>query len=329
MSPRIVYMGTPEFAVEPLRAILSAGHNVIAVVTVPDKPIGRGLKMQGSAVKQFAVEHNIPVLQPEKLRGQEFMNQLMDLQPDLAVVVAFRMLPESIWSLPKLGTFNLHTSLLPNYRGAAPINWAIINGEKKSGVTTFMLDRQIDTGNIILQQEVEITDSDTAGTLHDKLMYAGAPLVVKTIEQICNGDIKYIKQNELCRDGTLLKPAPKIFKDTCQIDWNCCASTIHNKIRGLSPYPAALTNMQFCRNGKIEVVGLKIFRSKIEMAEHNFAPGKIVSDYKKSLKVACSNGYIVVEQLQQSGKKAMQTDEFLRGCQNTELLHMQDSASPQ
>lgn len=315
-------MGTPEFAVEPLKAIISAGHNVVAVVTIPDKPMGRGQKMQSSAVKQFALEQNIPVLQPAKLKDEEFLSQLKALNPDLSIVVAFRMLPEVVWSMPRMGTFNLHASLLPNYRGAAPINWAIINGEKKSGVTTFLLDKEIDTGSVILQQEVEIAPTDNAGLLHDKLMYAGAPLVVKTIEMLCSGEAQLTKQSQMIDSECKLKSAPKIFKETCQINWNNPIGTIHNQIRGLSPYPAAITNMQILRNGKNESISLKIFRSNIEEATHTLPFGKIVTDNKKILKVACINGFIVIEQLQQSGKKAMQIDDFLRGLQNTELLLM-------
>lgn len=320
MAPRIVYMGTPDFAVEPLKAVLSAGYNVAAVVTVPDKPVGRGLKMQASAVKQFAVANNIPVLQPEKLRDEHFIDTLKQINPDLSIVVAFRMLPQVVWSLPRLGTFNLHASLLPNYRGAAPINWAIINGESKTGVTTFLLDKEIDTGKIILQHEVEILDTDSAGDLHDKLMYAGAPLVVKTIEMLSNGSANFIEQSELCTGSP--KPAPKIFKDTCQINWAHSAASIYNMIRGLSPYPAAITNMQVMRNGKTELIALKIFDSKVELANHNFTPGLIITDDKKTLKVACRDGYVVIERLQQSGKKAMPIDEFLRGWQNTAFTQM-------
>lgn len=321
-SPRIVYMGTPTFAVEPLRAILSAGYNVAAVVTAPDKPVGRGLVLQPSAMKQFATEQGIAVLQPDKLRSEEFMAQLKHINPDIAVVVAFRMLPEAVWTLPRLGTFNLHASLLPNYRGAAPINWAIINGEKKTGLTTFLLNREIDTGSIILQQEVDIHEADTAGDLHDRLMHAGAPLVVETINLLLNGQAKPIEQSELLRSNAELKPAPKIFKHTCQINWSNKASAIHNLVRGLSPYPAALAEMRITRGGKAETIGLKIFRTQAENCNHNMKAGAIATDCKKWLKVACSDGYIAIEQLQQSGKKPLPIEEFLRGWQNTEFIEM-------
>ncbi|HNV52943.1 MAG TPA: methionyl-tRNA formyltransferase, partial [Tenuifilaceae bacterium] len=240
-SPRIVYMGTPDFAVEPLKAIVDAGYNVVAVVTVPDKPVGRGQKLQSSPVKQYAEEKGLLVLQPEKLRNEDFVNQLKELNPDIAVVVAFRMLPETVWSLPKIGTFNLHASLLPQYRGAAPINWAVINGEKKTGLTTFLLDKEIDTGNIIDQLEVLIDENETAGELHDKLMLLGGSMVVKTIQKLAEGNYTPTPQKNLAVGE--LKAAPKIFKETCKVDWGKSYIQVHNFIRGLSPYPAAWSEM--------------------------------------------------------------------------------------
>jgi methionyl-tRNA formyltransferase len=242
---RIVYMGTPEFAVEPLKTLVEAGYNVVGVVTIPDKPVGRGQKIQSSPVKLYAQTKGLRILQPEKLKYIEFIDELKSLSPDIAVVVAFRMLPESVWSIPKLGTFNLHASLLPQYRGAAPINWAIINGEKKSGVTTFLIDHQIDTGNIILREEVSIGDNDTAGDLHDKLMIIGANLVVKTIDELAEKKVKPISQADFLSGNELIKAAPKIFRDTCRIDWNKTTTELHNLIRGLSPYPGAWTELAF------------------------------------------------------------------------------------
>ncbi|MGE0078602.1 MAG: methionyl-tRNA formyltransferase [Bacteroidales bacterium] len=320
-APRIVYMGTPEFAVEPLKAIVNAGYNVVAVVTVPDKPVGRGQKLQGSPVKQFAVENGLLVLQPEKLRNEDFINQLHELSPDIAVVVAFRMLPESVWSLPKLGTFNLHASLLPQYRGAAPINWAVINGEKKTGLTTFLLDREIDTGNIIDQLEVDIDEDESTGELHDKLMNLGGSMVVKTIQKLIDGDFAPIPQKKLI-DGEL-KSAPKIFKETCKVDWSNSLKQVHNFIRGLSPYPAAWSEMVVSIDGSESTIPVKIFRTKKLDKIHNTNPGLIQSDGKKYLHISCSNGLVDILTIQQAGKKAMQIDEFLRGWHNTKFLRMQ------
>lgn len=322
MSPRIVFMGTPEFAVEPLKAIKSAGYNIVAVITAPDKPFGRGLRMHSSPVKQFAEQAQIPVLQPFKLRDPAFQAQLAALNPDLGVVVAFRMLPQSVWSLPRLGTFNLHASLLPNYRGAAPINWAIINGETTTGVTTFMLKHEIDTGDIMLQQKVDIAPTDTAGSLHNKLMHAGAPLVVKSINMIINGKAKFTAQNSLCTSTADLKPAPKIFKDTCQINWEQPASVVHNLIRGLSPYPCATAKMRVKRLGQTDEIALKIYRSTLQNTTTDTKPGTISSDSKTYLKVACGKGSISINELQQAGKRPMPIDEFMNGWQNTEFETM-------
>ncbi len=319
-SPRIVYMGTPDFAVEPLKAIVDAGYNVVAVVTVPDKPVGRGQKVQSSPVKQFAEEKGLLVLQPEKLRNEDFANQLKELNPDIAAVVAFRMLPESIWSLPKLGTFNLHASLLPQYRGAAPINWAVINGEKKTGLTTFLLDKEIDTGNIIDQLEVEIGENETAGELHDKLMYLGGSMVVKTIQKLTEGNLTLIPQKNLIAGE--LKGAPKIFKDTCKVNWNKPAVEVHNFIRGLSPYPAAWSEMVVSTDGQESIIPVKIFKTSTFNQPTSNACGSIKTDGKKFLQVICQDGLVEIYSIQQAGKKAMQIDEFLRGWHNAKFIRM-------
>jgi len=297
-------MGTPEFAVASLKALIDAGENVVAVVTVPDKPAGRGQKMHESAVKVFAKEHQIPVLQPVKLRDPEFIAALRSYQADLQVVVAFRMLPEMVWDMPKHGTVNVHASLLPNYRGAAPINWAVINGEKKSGVTTFLLQHEIDTGNILFADEVEIADTDDAGILHDKLMEKGAQLIVKTVDAIRNGDINPVPQDDLLAAEDV-KHAPKIFKEDGEIDWNKDTASIYNKIRGLSPYPTAFT--------KLDNKGLKIFQTSKEIKAHDLIPGTYVTDGKNLLKVATNDGYIHLLSIQIEGKKRMQIADFLRG----------------
>ncbi|MEW5845257.1 MAG: methionyl-tRNA formyltransferase [Bacteroidota bacterium] len=320
-NPRIVYMGTPEFAVEPLKAILKAGYNVSAVVTVPDKPAGRGLKLQPSPVKVFAEQNSIAVLQPEKLRNPQFIQALKDINPDVAVVVAFRMLPKEVWQIPRLGTFNLHASLLPQYRGAAPINWAIINGEKETGITTFLLDEQIDTGNILLQKAIPIGDTETAGELHDRLMYHGAELVVETIRMLTQGNIAPIPQNQINTSGEL-KPAPKIFKETCRINWNEPYYKVYNLIRGLSPYPTAWTELKVRRNTLELAIPIKIYLAEKLEEYHSQKPGTIKTDGKTFLHVYCSQGIISLKNVQQAGKKAMDIDEFLRGWQNTEFIEM-------
>lgn len=320
-SPRIVYMGTPEFAVEPLRAIIEAGYNVSAVVTVPDKPAGRGLKLQPSPVKVFAEQNHIPVLQPEKLKDPQFIQTLKEINPDIAVVVAFRMLPRDVWQIPRLGTFNLHASLLPQYRGAAPINWAIINGEKETGITTFLLDEQIDTGNILLQKSVPIGETETAGELHDRLMYQGAGLVVETINMLTAGNINPIPQNQIKVSGEL-KPAPKIFKETCRVDWSNPSQKVFNHIRGLSPYPAAWTELKTKRNNVETIIPIKIYQAeKLDQAQSQ-RPGMLKTDGKTHLHVFCSQGAIALKTVQQAGKKAMGIEEFLRGWQNTELIEV-------
>jgi len=297
-------MGTPDFAVASLQALLEAGENVVTVVTVADKPAGRGQKIQESAVKKFAVSNNIPVLQPEKLKDEHFLNALKGFHADLQVVVAFRMLPEVVWNMPPKGTINLHASLLPQYRGAAPINHAIINGEKESGVTTFLLQHQIDTGNILFKESVSIAPSETAGDLHDKLMAVGARLLIKTVDAIKNDTYQEIPQEKITSD-TELKHAPKIFKEDCKITWDKPLQEVYNFIRGLSPYPAAFTDFQ----GKI----LKIFNCVPLEEVANESPGSLVSDGKHYLRFATKNGYIDVKEVQLEGKKRMSVDEFLRG----------------
>lgn len=307
---KIVYMGTPDFAVEPLRRLVEDNYNVVGVVTMPDKPAGRGHKLQFSPVKQFAVDHNLHVMQPEKLKAEEFVNELRSLNADLFIVVAFRMLPEVVWAMPRLGTFNLHGSLLPQYRGAAPLNWAIINGEKRTGITTFFLTHEIDTGKIIDQKVIAIEDSDNVGTIHDKLMVMGGGLVIKTVNAILWGGIKPIPQEELYASESELKPAPKIFKETCHLDFNNPTENIHNLVRGLSPYPAAWANLT--AEGK-EDVQMKIYETKKEICAHNEAPGTLLTDGKKFLKVATKDGYLHLLQIQVPGKKRLSIEDFLRG----------------
>lgn len=306
MKPRIVFMGTPDFAVTSLDAIVSDGYDVAAVVTVPDKQSGRGLKVNQSPVKEYAVEHRLPLLQPEKLRDPSFLEALATLHADLFVVVAFRMLPQSVWAMPPLGTFNLHASLLPDYRGAAPINWAIINGETETGVTTFLLNENIDEGNILLQRRCPIGDNDNAGTIHDRLAEMGAHMVVETIQRLADGNIKPTPQPT----PAIVKGAPKIFKQDCAINWGKNGSDIHNFVRGLSPYPAATTTMT---DTKGNIVSMKIFDTQFEASDHPAPLGAIVSDLKKTLKIRVKHGFIKILSLQISGKKKISTDEFLRG----------------
>jgi len=298
---KIVFMGTPDFAVASLNALVEAGFEVVGVVTAADKPAGRGQKLQESAVKQYAVAKGLKVLQPLKLKDPEFIDELKALQADLQVVVAFRMLPEMVWDMPAKGTINLHASLLPQYRGAAPINHAIINGEKESGVTTFFLKHEIDTGDVIFSESVTIADDDTAGDLHDKLMNVGAGLLVKTVQAIAEGN--YTEQPQ--PQSEELKHAPKIFKEHCLIDWNQSARSIYNLIRGLSPYPTAFT--------KLNEKTLKVFKAELEEKETGLAPGAFLSDGKTYLKFVAKDGFIKFTDLQYEGKKRMQVDEFLRG----------------
>ena len=300
-SWRIVFLGTPDFAVESLKALLQAGYNVVGVVTAPDKPAGRGQKLSESAVKQYAQEQGLPILQPIKLKDPEFIAQLSALKPDLQVVVAFRMLPETVWNLPPQGTVNVHGSLLSNYRGAAPINWAILNGEKETGVSTFKLQHEIDTGDILLQEKMPIGPNETAGELHDRMKVEGAQLLVKTLQELANGTLK-ASQQQLNSD---IKHAPKLFKTDCEIDWNNTSEQIHNQIRGLSPYPTAFT-----------VLGdktLKIFSAEIEPGKPEIPAGTFSSDHKSYLKFAATDGYLSLKEMQLEGKKKMGIEEFLRG----------------
>ena len=301
-KPRIIFMGTPAFAVASLSALLAAKMNVVAVVTAPDKPGGRGMQLQQSAVKQFALENNLPVLQPEKLKSPEFFEALKNLNPDLQVVVAFRMLPEIIWSFPPMGTLNVHGSLLPQYRGAAPINWAIINGEKQTGVTTFQLQHAIDTGNILLQAPIEISANMTAGELHDTMKEVGAALLVKTIEGLNNNSIQAKAQLEISIE---LKHAPKIFTKDCEINWENPAASIHNLIRGLAPFPGAIT--------KIDEKMVKLFTTHIIDTPAAEKPGTFLTDGKTFAKIACKGGYIGIDDIQWEGKKRMPITDFLRG----------------
>ena len=298
-------MGTPDFAVATLKALLDADANVVGVITAPDRPSGRGMKLQPSAVKQFAVDNDLTILQPTNLKSEDFLNELRALKATLQIVVAFRMLPEVVWNMPEHGTFNLHASLLPQYRGAAPINWAVINGEKESGVTTFFLQHQIDTGNIIFQEKVSIAENETAGELHDKLMNVGAQLVVKTLDAIENGNAPSIPQNTVVGE---LKDAPKIFKETCKIDWSKTTDEVYNLIRGLSPYPAAFTTLIKDE----EEIGLKIFQArKAEIGEKGGSGSIAVENQRMHIK--CDDGWLEIIELQMAGKKRMKTKAFLLG----------------
>ncbi|MCK5137903.1 MAG: methionyl-tRNA formyltransferase [Bacteroidales bacterium] len=311
---RIVYMGTPEFAVAPLETLVEAQCNVVAVVTTPDKPAGRGKKIRYSAVKQFAATHDLHILQPTNLKDPGFVQSLQELKPDLQVVVAFRMLPELVWRIPVQGTFNLHASLLPQYRGAAPINHVILNGETSTGVTTFMIDEQIDTGSILLQDETNIGDRETAGELHDRLMALGAQLVLETVNQLAADDLKAQSQENFINHLTALKKAPKIYKEDCRIDWNLPGRVVYNLIRGLSPYPGAFTYLSRAEGEKILC---KLFSSAFKAAQQHESPGTIQSDGKKYLKVAVKDGYINIHSIQQEGKRRMDTAAFLAGISLT------------
>lgn len=307
---RIVFMGTPDFAVASLDALVSAGYNIVGVITAPDKPAGRGMQLQQSAVKKYAVEKSIKVLQPEKLKNPAFLQELAELKADVQVVVAFRMLPELVWDMPALGTINVHGSLLPQYRGAAPINWAVINGEKETGVTTFKLKHEIDTGNILLQEKMPIGDDETAGEVHDRMMLLGGQLIVKTLDALTGNELEEIPQEAMPsplahQPISALQHAPKIFTETCRITWNKSVADIHNLIRGLSPYPGAFTSL----NGKT----LKIYKSQKEAAAHSFEAGSYHTDNKTYLKFACNDGFINVKELQLEGKKRMAVEDFLRG----------------
>ena len=303
-KPRIVFMGTPAFAVASLNALLQAKMNVVGVVTAPDKPAGRGMQLQQSAVKQFALAHDLPILQPEKLKSPEFFEALKQWKPDLQVVVAFRMLPEQIWSFPPMGTLNVHGSLLPQYRGAAPINWAIINGEKETGVTTFQLQHAIDTGAILLQERIPIAPNHTAGEIHDTMMEVGAQLLVKTLHGLFDNSIKAVAQEQVIGNEAL-KHAPKIFTKDCEIDWDKSCAAIHNLIRGLAPFPGAITKI----DGKI----VKLFLTQAIDATPTEAPGSFITDGKTFAKIACKDGYIELADIQWEGKKRMLIIDFLRG----------------
>jgi methionyl-tRNA formyltransferase len=294
-------MGTPEFAVASLSKLVDAGCNIVGVITAPDKPAGRGMELQQSAVKKYAVEKGLTILQPEKLKNPEFIEQLKSLNADLQIVVAFRMLPEIVWNMPPMGTLNLHGSLLPQYRGAAPINWAIINGEAYTGVTTFKLKHEIDTGDILLNEKITIEENETAGTLHDKMKEIGAAVLLQTVKGLAEESI-----TEKPQDNFNIKHAPKIFTETCSIDWNKSANEINNLIRGLSPYPAAFTHL----DGK----KLKIFASTIDLDSSSLSTtGSYKTDGKQYLKFACNDGYICITDLQLEGKKRMKVEDFLRG----------------
>ena len=305
-KPRIIFMGTPDFAVPSLQRLVEAGYNIAGVITAPDKPSGRGMQMNESAVKKYAFSKGLKILQPEKLKNPDFLNELRELRADLQVVVAFRMLPEVVWNMPPMGTINLHGSLLPQYRGAAPINWVIINGEKETGVTTFKLQHEIDTGNILLQKKIKISDTENAGELHDEMMEVGADLLLETVSKLVKGNLKEIAQQNI--ESSKLHHAPKIFTETCEINWQKSVDEIYNLIRGLSPYPAAFTSLN---NKK-----LKIFNAEKEFMNAKENPGSIITDNNSFLKFACNNGYISITELQLEGKKKMPVKDFLRGWRN-------------
>ncbi|GGK34997.1 methionyl-tRNA formyltransferase [Yeosuana aromativorans] len=301
---RIVFMGTPDFAVASLQALVENQYKIVGVITAPDRPAGRGQKLHESAVKQYAVSQNLTILQPTNLKDESFLAELRALQANLQIVVAFRMLPKAVWQMPVYGTFNLHASLLPNYRGAAPINWAIINGETKTGVSTFFIDEKIDTGEMILQESIAIEPNDNAGSLHDKLMDLGSQLVLKTVDLIQHGSVNTTPQIEF-KD---IKTAYKLNKDNCKIDWNESMTNIHNKIRGLSPYPGAWCTL--INNN--DSVSVKIFKSEIEETDHNFVTGTVIAS-KQDLKVAGKNGFIIIKEIQLPGKRSMDVKSLLNG----------------
>lgn len=307
-SIRIIYMGTPDFAVESLRALVEGGYHVVAVVTMPDKPAGRGHQLQYSAVKQYALSVGLPVLQPERLKDEAFLEELRSYQADLQIVVAFRMLPEVVWNMPRLGTFNLHASLLPQYRGAAPINWAVMNGDTETGATTFMLQHEIDTGNIILQERISIADDENVGSVHDRLMMMGSGLVTRTVDAIIEADNQGIAVQTIPQDESIeLRPAPKIFKDTCAIDFSCTAEQIRNHVRGLSPYPAAWISEMPASHPLAEVLkGAKVY--KVAVAKQAEQKGHII--------VPCADGYVDILELQMPGKKRMDAAALLNGLKN-------------
>lgn len=309
---RIVFFGTPDFAVESLSRLVDGGYNVVAVVTMPDKPAGRGRQLHESDVKRFAVEHNLPVLQPVSLKDEAFITNLRSLEAQLFIVIAFRMLPEAVWQMPPMGTFNLHASLLPRYRGAAPINWAVMNGDTETGVTTFFLKHEIDTGDVIQQRSCPIGRHDNVETIHDRLMAMGADMVVETVDAIIAGTVKPIPQEQMLTTGQQPTPAPKIFKETCRIDWSRPAESLYNHIRGLSPYPAAWTVLTDAVGNETTLKLYETGEPEPFATNESPAPGSLLAD-RKTLRVACGDGWLQVMSLQQSGKKRMDTDAFLRG----------------
>lgn len=306
---RIIYMGTPDFAVETLRLLVEQEYNVVAVVTMPDKPAGRGHKIQFSPVKQYALSVGLPILQPERLKDEAFLEELRSYNAHLQIVVAFRMLPQVVWDMPPMGTFNLHASLLPQYRGAAPINWAIMNGDSETGITTFFLTHEIDTGRIIQRRSIPIADDDNVGIIHDKLMVMGAEMVCETVDNIIAGKVEAIEQEELI-GGEVLRPAPKIFKDTCHLDFSRGVKDLYNQVRGLSPYPAAWCELVSPTG---EAIGVKVFEARVRECDHSQPFGSIVTDGKKSIEVACQGGYLSLVSLQLAGKKRLTVEELLRG----------------
>lgn len=303
-------MGTPEFAVESLKRLVEGGYNIVGVITMPDKPMGRhGSVLQPSPVKQYAVSQGLKVLQPEKLKDEQFLAELRELKADLQIVVAFRMLPEVVWNMPPMGTFNLHASLLPQYRGAAPINWAVINGDTETGITTFFLKHEIDTGEIIDQVRVPIADTDNVEIVYNRLMMLGGDLVLKTVDAILDGNVKTTPQEELAQIEEL-RPAPKIFKETCRIDWTQGVKKVYDFVRGLSPYPAAWTELH---QGEQTPVMLKIFETEKQYCSHNYQLGSIDTDKKTYFRIATTDGYLNIRSLQLAGKKRMEVTDFLRG----------------
>lgn len=315
---RIVYMGTPDFAVESLRCLVEGGYNVVGVITMPDKPAGRGHKIQFSPIKQYALDNNLPLLQPERLKDEDFIEALREWKADLQIVVAFRMLPEVVWAMPRLGTFNLHASLLPQYRGAAPINWAVINGETETGITTFFLQHEIDTGKVIQQVRIPIADTDNVEVVHDKLMMLGGKLVLETVDAILEDRIRPIPQEEMIQPDEL-RSAPKIFKETCRIDWTGKVKQIYDFIRGLSPYPAAWTELH---NDNEAPLMLKIFETEKIIKDHSFNAGTLITDGKNNLQIAVTDGFISIKSLQLAGKKRLGIEEFLRGFKYSEKMRV-------
>lgn len=318
---RIIFMGTPDFAVPSLKVLIESGYNVVGVITAPDKEAGRGRKIMMSAVKMFALENNLNILQPLKLKDKEFIEELSALRANLQIIVAFRMLPEIVWAMPELGTFNLHASLLPQYRGAAPINFAIINGETVTGLTTFFLDKKIDTGRIIYQKEINISNDDNVGTLHDKMMERGSKLVLKTVSSILENSIESIDQSKFIVENEVLLSAPKLNKEDCRINWNNNPITIFNFVRGLSPYPASFTSL-VSDTGIVHKV--KIFKvGLVPSSDTKYIPGNITSDGKTYLNAEASSGVVSISEIQLSGKKRMSIADFLRGFQNIENYHFE------